>query len=88
MLYISVQKQLSSFRETRLPSLVPAHHCTAISDLWPCHMYESVSARGELYLRCERVLCITWIVIFLAIQGLFQHTAAHPICCGLAINFV
>jgi hypothetical protein len=37
--------QPSSFKRSRVPSLVPAHDGTGIEDLWPGHIYNSVGSR-------------------------------------------
>jgi hypothetical protein len=40
------QKHISSFQRSCVPSLVSAHHCSSIVDLWPCHTSRSVGSRS------------------------------------------
>jgi hypothetical protein len=42
-----------------MPSLIPALHCAAIADLWPCHTFKGVSARG--WRRVEGAHRFCWI---------------------------
>jgi hypothetical protein len=47
MLDIIVQKHRSSFKGSRMPTLIPTHDCTATPDPWPCRLYENVGSSED-----------------------------------------